>query len=117
MSGLCDWAVKLLDVIAATCAQESLNTCCACECGIVLFPHPAFPSWTHIDVGEPGDRVQFSELIIANVKLYALRNEMTLSTKAVANFTRSYLAEALRKVNHSVIGPTANPMELAEPAH
>lgn len=49
--------------------------------------------------GEPGDRVQFSELIIANVRLYALRNERKLSTKAVANFTRQQLATALRKVS------------------
>ncbi len=48
--------------------------------------------------GEPGDRVQFSEFIIANVRLYALRNDFPLSTPAVANFTRCELAEALRKV-------------------
>lgn len=48
--------------------------------------------------GEAGDRVNFSEYIIANVRLYALRNGATLSTKAVANYTRSELATALRKV-------------------
>ena len=48
--------------------------------------------------GEPGDRVQFSEYIIANVRLYALRNDFPLSTPAVANFTRGELATALRKV-------------------
>lgn len=48
--------------------------------------------------GEAGDRVNFSEYIIANVRLYALRNGAKLSTKAVANFTRSELATALRKV-------------------
>ncbi|GAB4822149.1 hypothetical protein N2152v2_009195 [Parachlorella kessleri] len=47
--------------------------------------------------GEAGDRVNFSEFIIANVRLYALRNGMGLSTKAVANFTRGELATALRK--------------------
>lgn len=47
--------------------------------------------------GEAGDRVNFSEYIIANVRLYALRNGMQLSTKAVANFTRGELATALRK--------------------
>mmetsp|Transcript_3761 Transcript_3761/g.6264 ORF Transcript_3761/g.6264 Transcript_3761/m.6264 type:complete len:198 (-) Transcript_3761:567-1160(-) len=47
--------------------------------------------------GEAGDRVNFSEYIIANVKLYALRNNTELSTKAVANFTRGELAKALRK--------------------
>lgn len=48
--------------------------------------------------GEPGDRVQFSEYIIANLRLYTLRNDIDLSTKAAANFTRSELAKALRKV-------------------
>ncbi len=48
--------------------------------------------------GEAGDRVHFSEYIIANVKLYALRNATELSTRAVANYTRSELATALRKV-------------------
>eukprot|EP01026_Neomeris_dumetosa_P030005 TRINITY_DN2412_c0_g2_i6.p2 TRINITY_DN2412_c0_g2~~TRINITY_DN2412_c0_g2_i6.p2 ORF type:complete len:130 (-),score=22.20 TRINITY_DN2412_c0_g2_i6:16-405(-) len=47
--------------------------------------------------GEPGDRVNFSEFVVANVKLYALRNGIDLSTKAVANFTRNELATALRK--------------------
>ena len=51
--------------------------------------------------GEPGDRVQFSEFIMANARLYALRHERSLTTKAVANFTRSELATALRKVCHS----------------
>jgi 20S proteasome subunit beta 4 len=48
--------------------------------------------------GEPGDRVQFSDFIIANVRLYALRHDKSLSTHAIANFTRSELATALRKV-------------------
>lgn len=48
--------------------------------------------------GEPGDRVQFSDFIIANVRLYALRNDDTkLSTHAVAHFTRGELATALRR--------------------
>ncbi|KAJ9508089.1 hypothetical protein QJQ45_021438 [Haematococcus lacustris] len=47
--------------------------------------------------GESGDRVNFSEFIVANVKLYALRNSTELSTKAVAHFTRSELSKALRK--------------------
>ena len=38
-----------------------------------------------------------SEFIIANVKLYALRNGTQLSTKSVAHYTRSELATALRK--------------------
>ena len=51
--------------------------------------------------GEPGDRVQFTEFITANVRLYALRNEQRLSTHAVAHYTRQQLAEALRKVGRS----------------
>lgn len=47
--------------------------------------------------GKPGDRVQFSEYITANTRLYALRNGIGLSTKAVANFTRGELATSLRK--------------------
>ena len=47
--------------------------------------------------GEAGDRVNFSEYIIANARLYALRNDVSLSTKAVANYTRGELATALRK--------------------
>ena len=45
--------------------------------------------------GEPGDRVQFSEFVAANARLYALRNQATLSTKAVAHFARGELATAL----------------------
>ena len=48
--------------------------------------------------GDPGDRVQFSEFIMANVRLYSLRNGQQLSTDAVANYTRGELATALRKV-------------------
>ena len=48
--------------------------------------------------GEAGDRVNFSEYIIANARLYALRNATRLSTKAIANYTRGELAAALRKV-------------------
>ena len=42
--------------------------------------------------------MQFSEYIIANIKLYALRNATALSTKSVAHYTRGELATALRKV-------------------
>ncbi len=49
--------------------------------------------------GEAGDRVNFSEYVIANVKLYALRNGTELSTKSVANYTRGELATALRSVS------------------
>lgn len=46
--------------------------------------------------GEAGDRVNFSEFIIANAKLYSLRNNTQLSTKSIAHFTRGELAKALR---------------------
>lgn len=49
--------------------------------------------------GEAGDRVQFSDYIIANVKLYGLRNSTGLSTRSVANYTRGELATALRKAS------------------
>jgi 20S proteasome alpha/beta subunit len=49
--------------------------------------------------GEAGDRVNFSEYVIANVKLYALRNGTELNTKSVANYTRGELATALRSVS------------------
>ena len=48
--------------------------------------------------GEAGDRVNFTEYIIANVKLYALKNATELSTKSVAHFTRGEMAKALRSV-------------------
>lgn len=54
--------------------------------------------------GEAGDRVQFTEYIIANVKLYALRNSTELSTKSVAHYARSELATALRKVSTGCYG-------------
>jgi hypothetical protein len=53
--------------------------------------------------GEAGDRVNFSEYIIANVKLYALRNSTELTTKSVAHFTRGELARALRQVLRSLL--------------
>lgn len=52
--------------------------------------------------GEAGDRVQFSDYIIANVKLYALRNATELSTKSVAHYARGELAQALRKVSRGL---------------
>lgn len=61
--------------------------------------------------GEAGDRVQFSEYIIANVKLYSLRNSTSLSTRSVANYARGELATALRKVRWGVggVGAAAQP--------
>jgi 20S proteasome subunit beta 4 len=55
--------------------------------------------------GEAGDRVNFSEYIIANVKLYALRNSTALSTKSVAHFTRGEMAKALRSVSDPGFSP------------
>lgn len=46
--------------------------------------------------GEAGDTVQFAEYIQRNVKLYAMRNGIELSTEAAAHFTRRALADALR---------------------
>lgn len=51
--------------------------------------------------GEPGDRVQFSEYVAANVRLSALRNETRLSTAAVAHYARGELAAALRRRPYS----------------
>eukprot|EP00210_Caulerpa_lentillifera_P004037 g3852.t1 len=47
--------------------------------------------------GEAGDRMNFAQFIIANIRLYELRNATPLSTKAVANFTRMELATSLRE--------------------
>eukprot|EP00249_Psilotum_nudum_P010515 c22582_g1_i1 orf=423-1064(+) len=47
--------------------------------------------------GEAGDRIQFSEFIQKNILLYQFRNGIPLTTTAAANFTRSELAQALRK--------------------
>ncbi len=63
---------------------------CARALSTSTFPFPF--------LGEPGDRVQFSEFIAANVRLHALRTETRLSTSAVAHYTRGELATALRKV-------------------
>lgn len=54
--------------------------------------------------GEAGDRANFSEYVAANVKLYALRNDTRLSTRAVANLARGELATALRKVRMDLFG-------------
>ena len=61
------------------------------------------PDGISMPAGEPGDRVHFSEFILANVRLYALRNDKKLSTRAVANFTRNELATALRKACHPLL--------------
>lgn len=66
--------------------------------------------------GEAGDRVNFSEYVIANVRLYALRNGTRLNTKAVANFTRGELATALRKVRRRGPGGEAGGGGVGRPA-
>lgn len=48
-------------------------------------------------IGDGGDRVQFAEFVLANLRLYKFRNGIDLSTHAAANFTRGELATALRK--------------------
>eukprot|EP01087_Luapelamoeba_hula_P010956 TRINITY_DN292_c0_g1_i1.p1 TRINITY_DN292_c0_g1~~TRINITY_DN292_c0_g1_i1.p1 ORF type:complete len:226 (-),score=64.93 TRINITY_DN292_c0_g1_i1:15-692(-) len=52
--------------------------------------------------GPTGDRVQFSEFIAKNVKLYKYRNNLTLSTHATANYLRGELAESLRSSPYQV---------------
>eukprot|EP01135_Chromosphaera_perkinsii_P002163 Nk52_evm97s217 gene=Nk52_evmTU97s217 len=49
--------------------------------------------------GDYGDSVHFSEYIQKNIKLYSLRTGVPLSSHAIANFTRSELASALRSRN------------------
>eukprot|EP00455_Lapot_gusevi_P009616 TRINITY_DN1431_c0_g1_i1.p1 TRINITY_DN1431_c0_g1~~TRINITY_DN1431_c0_g1_i1.p1 ORF type:complete len:201 (+),score=40.29 TRINITY_DN1431_c0_g1_i1:70-672(+) len=52
--------------------------------------------------GPVGDRVNFTEYIIRNIHLYALRNGISLSTHAAANWTRNELANALRQHPYEV---------------
>jgi len=52
--------------------------------------------------GPVGDRVQFSDYIQKNVKLYQFRNNVPLSSHAAANYIRSELAEALRSAPYQV---------------
>ena len=48
-------------------------------------------------MGEPADRSSYTEWLRANMSLYALQNEMTLSTAGTANWIRSSMATNLRK--------------------
>jgi 20S proteasome subunit beta 4 len=48
--------------------------------------------------GEAGDRVHFCDLIVANVKFYELKNGQSLTTHAVAHYTRTQLADSRRSV-------------------
>jgi len=47
--------------------------------------------------GAPADCVMFSEYVSKNMALYAINNDMSLSTHATANYIRGELATALRK--------------------
>uniref|UniRef100_A0A1Q3FDP7 Proteasome subunit beta n=1 Tax=Culex tarsalis TaxID=7177 RepID=A0A1Q3FDP7_CULTA len=47
-------------------------------------------------IGEPGDRVQFTEYISKNILLYKMRNGYELGPKSAAHFTRKNLADYLR---------------------
>lgn len=46
--------------------------------------------------GEPGDTSNFVDFIQRNTQLYGIRNQVQLTTKAVAHFTRKELATSLR---------------------
>lgn len=46
--------------------------------------------------GEPGDATNFAEFVQANVRLYEMRNELSLGTHAAAHYTRRLLADSLR---------------------
>ena len=50
-----------------------------------------------VTCGEAGDTVYFGEYIQKNIALYRMRNGYSLSVHAAANYTRSQLAEFLRK--------------------
>jgi 20S proteasome subunit beta 4 len=52
--------------------------------------------------GENGDRTAFCEYIQKNLHLYYYRNDLKLSTRAAANYTRKELAEALRSDPYNV---------------
>jgi 20S proteasome subunit beta 4 len=52
--------------------------------------------------GPVSDRAVFCEYVQANVHLYRLRHDTTLTTKAAANFTRRELATALRRAPYQV---------------
>ena len=47
--------------------------------------------------GDPADRVLFCELIQRNIQYFKYRDGHSLSTHAVANFTRTFLADSLRE--------------------
>jgi 20S proteasome subunit beta 4 len=51
---------------------------------------------TMLYTGEKGDTVNFAEYVQRNVQLYGIRNEIPMSTKGAANYTRRELSDALR---------------------
>jgi 20S proteasome subunit beta 4 len=80
-------------VVCDTSAQQSIISIKQDEEKII----PVSDNQVFCISGEAGDRVQFTEFIKANIRLYALRNSTKLSTKAIAHYTRGELATALRK--------------------
>ena len=46
--------------------------------------------------GDAGDTLQFSEYIQKNLQLYKIKNGYEMSVHGMANYTRRYLADALR---------------------
>lgn len=55
-----------------------------------------------VATGPQSDRVAFGEYVQKNMKLYELRNGVTLNGPATANFVRSELARFLRKSPYQV---------------
>lgn len=47
--------------------------------------------------GEVGDRKNFGEFIQRNIKWYQMRNNRSMNNKAIANFTRNELSNAIRR--------------------
>ncbi|GAB5357462.1 hypothetical protein AAMO2058_000376700 [Amorphochlora amoebiformis] len=75
---------------------------------IVVFKHDEdkiFQLDDHIvmaTAGPQGDRANFAEYIQRNIQLYKYRNDLSLTTKGAANFTRTELATFLRKSPYQV---------------
>lgn len=55
-----------------------------------------------VGTGPQSDRVSFGEYVQKNMKLYELRNGVTLDGPATANFVRGELARFLRKSPYQV---------------
>mmetsp|Transcript_24353 Transcript_24353/g.36540 ORF Transcript_24353/g.36540 Transcript_24353/m.36540 type:complete len:193 (-) Transcript_24353:120-698(-) len=75
---------------------------------IVVFKHDEdkiFELDSHMvmaTAGPQGDRSNFAEYIQRNIQLYKYRNDLSLTTKGAANFTRTELATFLRKSPYQV---------------